>query len=439
MYHLKKRISKAVLIFCLLAALVPDHQVNASSPPKSSNRNSVVFFHPDGMSLSHWTAIRMITVGPDGMTNWDGLPGMAIYRGHMRDALSATSNGGATSHAYGVKVGAGSFGMDDKQKIRSASGFDGSLMLEAKRAGKAIGLVQTGYIAEPGTAAFLARIEDRSRYEEIAKQVVMAEPDVHFSGGERFLLPKGAKGRFGEGERSDGLNLIEWAQEKGYTVVYTKEELKGLPNSTKKVLGVFSWSHTFNDETEEELKKKELPLYNPQAPTVGEMAEAALKVLSRHSKGFFLVVEEEGTDNFANKNNASGFLEAGQRSDKAVGLLNEFVKKSPRTLLLVTSDSDASGLQVLGLNAKIMPKDKPLPAGVKECAICDGQEGTASLPFLAAPDKAGVRLPFAIAWTGTADGTGGILVRAAGKNSGKVRGHFDNTEIYKLMRETLFK
>jgi glycerophosphoryl diester phosphodiesterase len=55
------------------------------------------------------------------------------------------------------------------------------------------------------------------------------------------------------------------------------------------------------------------------------------------------------------------------------------------------------------------------------------------------PDKSGQRLPFAITWAGEADGTGGILARAVGKNSQKLKGHLDNTGIYDLMWETLFK
>ncbi len=40
------------------------------------------------------------------------LPHMAVYTGHMKDRLTSTSHGGATTHAYGVKVLADSYGMD---------------------------------------------------------------------------------------------------------------------------------------------------------------------------------------------------------------------------------------------------------------------------------------------------------------------------------------
>jgi alkaline phosphatase len=37
------------------------------------------------------------------------------------------------------------------------------------------------------------------------------------------------------------------------------------------------------------------------------------------------------------------------------------------------------------------------------------------------------------------DASGGILVRAAGKKAEEVKGSFDNTKIYSLMREVLFE
>jgi alkaline phosphatase len=364
---------------------------------------------------------------------------MAVYLGHLKDALSGTSNGGATIHGYGVKVVADSFGMDGGQRLKSASGFDGSLMHEAKAKGKAIGVVQSGYISEPGSAAFLARVPGRTEFnDEIAKQVIDAEPEVSLSGGERYLLPAGVQGRHGLGERKDGLNLIEQAKAKGYTVVYDRKELLALPKSAKKVLGVFAWSHTFNDDTEEKLKAAGLPLYVESAPSIGEMTKAALDILSRNPKGFFLVAEEEGTDNFANRNNARGFLEAGTRADAAIAVIREFVAKEPKTLMVMASDSDAGGLEVLGYNARKMPADKALPTSDESAAIPDGRDGTASLPFLAKADRAGKELPFAITWTGYGDSTGGILVRGVGYRSERIQGTLDNTEIFQILRGALF-
>ncbi|MBY0458962.1 MAG: hypothetical protein K2V38_16620, partial [Gemmataceae bacterium] len=88
---------------------------------------SVIFLHPDGSGANMWQAARLVIAGPDGQMNWDQLPTMALYRGHLSDALAATSNAGGTIHAFGVKVRGASFGNDNGDPIRAASGFAGSV------------------------------------------------------------------------------------------------------------------------------------------------------------------------------------------------------------------------------------------------------------------------------------------------------------------------
>ncbi|RIA47739.1 alkaline phosphatase [Dichotomicrobium thermohalophilum] len=425
---------KGLVLALLIAVIAPLDIVHAQ------RHGNVIFFHPDGAGLNHWTALRMREVGPDGRLNYDALPAMAIYTGHMKDALTGTSHGGATTHAYGVKVPGDSFGMHGDRPITAASGADQSLMEQARDAGRAVGVVQTGHIAEPGTAVFLASSEDRGNRQDIAAQVIASGAQVIMAGGEKYLLPEGVEGAHGEGQRTDGRNLIQEAETAGYTVVYNAAELAALDLSeVEKLLGVFASGHTFNDQAEQENAREGKGAYVAGAPTVAQMAEAALAVLSRSDDGFFLVVEEEGSDNLANANNARGTLEALRRADEAVGVLHDFVRENPDTLLLMTSDSDAGGMQVLGPDPRyaVAPGDV-VPGSGPNGAPLDGKAGTGTPPFMSAPDRRGKRWPFAIAWASYFDVSGGILVRGAGLNAHMVRGVVDNTEIYDIMHATLF-
>ncbi len=410
------------------------------SPIAKSSAPSVIFFHPDGTGLNHWNALRTLTKGPDGALEWDRLPHMAIYSGHMADALAGTSNGGATVHAYGVQVVARSFGLNGEAPIVAASGKPFSIMQEALGSGRGTGLVQTGHIAEPGTAAFIASVKSRSDHAEIARQVVQSGIPVILGGGEAMLLPKGIAGRHGDGIRTDGLDLVAWAKANGFTVVYTREELAGLDLSkVDKLLGLFARWNTFSDQSEEKNAREGLGHYVSSAPTVAQMSAAALAILSRGKDGFLLVVEEEGTDNMANENNAPGEFEALRRADEAVGVLHRYVEANPSTLLLMAADSDAGGMQLIGPGpGREMEPDKPLPATSKNGAPLDGVGGTGTLPFMSAPDRNFRRWPFAIAWATENDVAGAILVRAAGRNADQVRGRIDNTGIYRIMYETLF-
>ncbi|MCL0094546.1 alkaline phosphatase [Dehalococcoidales bacterium] len=428
----------------------PQPAVEVEEPRDVKEPRNVIFFHPDGYGLSHWNALRAWLVGPDGRLNWDRLPYMAPYTEHMKDALTASSHGGATVHAYGVKVVRDSFGLDGDQVITALSGQQMSIMEEAIQAGFATALVQSGCMTEPGTAVFVASVKCRfAEREEIAKQVIESGVDVILGGGERWLLPEGVIGRHGEeGRRTDGLNLIERAKELGYTVVYTRDELMAVAGTATKVLGVFASGHTFNCEPEEVLRAEGLPHYWPWAPTIAEMSAAAIEILSRNPKaterGIFIVAEEEGTDNFPNDANAMGSFIAGERADAALEVFADFVEENPNTLLITAGDSAAGGKHLLrqpGVEKVGEARINTGPDGEwVKAPLLDGIDGPGTAPFLSAPDRKGNRWQFAVAWATPHDLSAGIVARAKGLNANLVTelGVVDNTDIYRIMYYTLF-
>lgn len=397
---------------------------------------NVIFIHPDGAGVAHWQAARFYWAGPDGELNWDRLPHTAVYRGHLSDSLTASSNGGGTVHAYGVKVPLGAFGTDASAKRpKSASGFDGSIMHEAMARGVRVGVVNSGSLIEPGTATFLASVPKRDDFAEITEQLVESGADVILGGGEEWFLPEGTAGRHAAtGLRKDGKNLVELARSKGYMVVFTREELAAVPPETRKLLGLFAAEDTYNDMGEEAMKARNVKPYLEAAPTVAEMTSAALRVLGGGK--FLLVVEEEGSDNFGNYNNGRGTLEALKRADDALGVALEFIEKNPKTLLLTAADSVAGDMDAIGF------PDTPEKLAIAKNAR-DRNAAPYSLeldgkPFLAKADKAGVRHPFVLTWGTLLDGSGGIVARAAGLNAERVSGSFDNTRVFSVMHETLF-
>ena len=300
------------------------------------------------------------------------------------------------------------------------------------------GLINSGSIEEPGTAVFVSSNIKRGNYTEIAKDVIQSGVDLIFSGGEDFLLPESTKGRFSSnGKRKDGLNLIEWAAKEGYKIIYTKEELSKASPDEKKILGVFAARSTFNDKTEEVLDSLGLANWSETAPSVAEMTDFALKFLSKKGQ-FFLVVEEEGTDNFGNKNNANGKLSALNRADDAIGIVIDFMNKNPNTTLVTAADSEAGGLEVSGYEIPNLDANTPLPERDNNGAPIDGIGGTGTLPFISKPDKSGKTFPFGIAWSGYGDLTGSVIARAHGLNTDKMHGKIDNTDIYRIMYLTLF-
>lgn len=448
---------------------------------------NVIFIHPDGTGLNHWNAARMYWKGPDELLAWDGLPAMAVYRGHMADQLTGTSNGGATVHAFGFKVqGLDSYGRDRGRAILALSGFPGSIMRQAASKGYPVGVVNDGDAAEPGTGAFLAEVGSRKEANEIARQILdgrpgLKDPDpaVVLGGGERFFLPEGTPRCEteltptcavhvdpvdGNGPaRKDGRNLIQEAIADQWVVIRTRAEFTALtaklrsdPRYAPKVLGLFAADDIFNDEPEEALLKAGLVSesatsndrrgrliiwgdkpdsfgFNP--PTAAEMTALALTVLQRRSREverpFLLVSEIESPDNLGNQNNAIGVLRAVNRADEVIAVAREFQEQSPRTLILAAADSDAGGLQLNSPapvdDAGNVTADDVNPTGADAANVSlplDGVEGRGSRALLSAPDARGQALPFAIAWTGQSDVAGAILSRAQGLNAHHLRESF---------------
>ncbi|MEM9056123.1 MAG: alkaline phosphatase, partial [Pseudomonadota bacterium] len=277
-------------VLCAAPVALPTAALAQDQGGQNFVPGNVVFFHPDGSALQHWNAARMYWYGADANLNWDALPWMAVYRGHMADRLTGTSNGGATTHAFGYKViGPNSYGTDDGRDIVALSGYPGSISREAANAGHPTGLVNDGDIAgEPGTGAFFAETDTRGEPEYQSLQllggrpgfngfdgnpeqdpdITDGEPDpvVILGGGERFFLPEGTPhcgtqaptldaplldcfvhfDAIGAAEdvrdgatpadaivangptREDGRNLLTEAVDDGYIVIRTKAEYEAL-------------------------------------------------------------------------------------------------------------------------------------------------------------------------------------------------------------------
>jgi alkaline phosphatase len=419
-----------VRILPLLAGMLALPVVAADAP------GNVIFVHADGAPTSAWMATRWIVAGPDSRLNWDRMPHVAVYDGRMSDDLTATSHGGATVHSWGVRSSRNSYGLTGPD-ARSLSGFKGSIMQEAIAAGRPAGIVNSGSAVEPGTTVFATSIASRSDNEGICAGLVASGVPVIFGGGEEWFLPAGAKGRHGPGKRTDGRDLVQEARELGYTVIFTREELAALPANTPRVLGLFARAHTFNDTNEEALREAGLPMFDPAAPTLAQMTAKAIEILTPQGEGFILVVEEEGSDNFGNNNNASGVIESLRRADEAIGLALEFAAKNPRTLVITTSDSSAGGFSATGLPAS-RPADQPLAEFTPNGAPIDGREGAKGVPFISAPDRNGTRFAFQVSWALRDDTSGGVVARAAGHCAGRISGNVTNIDIYRAMHSALF-
>jgi alkaline phosphatase len=347
-----------------LAVVVPSGAQQGSTQQGAAVARNVIFLHGDGMGPSHRELTRLATKGQDGELVMDQLRYAGIVHTDSADPEEAVTDSaaGATAYASGVRTYNGAIGVDvDGRPVPT-------LLERARAAGKATGLVTTAQVTDASPAAFGAHVPDRAQQSEIARQYLDdSKPDVILGGGEDRWLPPGVPGAYPDNPPKDTTeqsssnrgNLIEHAERLGYEYVSDRAGLRS--SRARKLLGLFA-----NEEMFEQRPEGEGDIYEPVVP-LHEMTTKALGILSRDRDGFFLMVEEEGIDEFAHRNNAQRVIQPGEALDRAVDVALRFAASHPGTLIVVAGDHETGGLAIENVDAAdesgdgVSGEDGPFP------------------------------------------------------------------------------
>ena len=257
---------------------------------------NVIIVIPDGMG-------NTIT----GLTRWyqegkalevdqyvDGL-----VKTYASDSITTDSGAAASAYATGHKVVSESLSVLPAKvtmpgipitKSNEVNKPVPTLMEAARLAGKSTGLVFTCTLDDATPDAFVSHAVSRNDSENITKQMVYSGVDVLFGGGSALLKPEGKDG----GDRKDGLDLTQAIKAQGYDYVTNKN---GMDNSkASKVWGMFQpWNLDADFDR------------NPmEQPSLAEMTEKSLSILSANPNGFFLMVEASDIDTFGHQDDPIG-------------------------------------------------------------------------------------------------------------------------------------
>lgn len=225
-----------------------------------------------------------------------------------------------------------------------------SLAVLAQKAGKKTGLVTTTRVTHASPAGVYAHTSHRDHESDSDVPIITKDPigcrdiatqliedetgrnlNVIFGGGRRKFFPVTDTDAYGQpGNRSDGINLIDaWKKyHPNGKYVTNKEEMNAVDTSTtENVLGLFASSHMdFNLDADPKLQ-----------PTLKQMTEKAIEMLSNKDKGYFLFVEGGRIDHAHHETRANKALdETVQFSDAIQAAVN--MTKRDDTLIVVTSD-----------------------------------------------------------------------------------------------------
>lgn len=257
---------------------------------KEPARN-VILMIGDGMGSEHVWAAWLANEGKLNITSFP-VTGFSITTSASH-AITDSAAGG-TAIACGCKAINGQLGMDPDGEHHE------SLAVQMRRAGKATGFVVTKSVTDATPAAFYAHVESRKDTPAIAEALVSAGFDVVAGGG--------------------GCD-------------FTQEQKDGLQKSCKLL---------------ELVASKECEPAGMRGNWLPETVESALEILEKDEDGFFLMVEGSKIDISAHVNDLPETVREVLDFDRAVGVVLQWMKKNPDTLLVVTADHQTGGLSLLG-------------------------------------------------------------------------------------------
>jgi alkaline phosphatase len=293
------------------------------------SRTNIIFLVGDGMGVAYTGAYRQfqdkIATPELETTIFDEmLVGMASTYPDDH-TLVTDSAASATALASGVKTFNGAIGVDSQHTPIV------SILDKAKTLGYLTGIAVTSQVNHATPAAFVAHMDSREDYDNIADQYVdlrinkKPKVDLILGGGQDYFI------------RADR-NLIKELEALGYTYesdINNLNKIKKLP-----AIGLFA-------------KVGMEPALGSEHPLrLSEMTEKALALLQTPAqkksatKPFFLMLEASQIDWCGHANDIACAMGEMQDMAATMKIIKNFVDKNPNTIFVATADHSTGGLSI---------------------------------------------------------------------------------------------
>jgi alkaline phosphatase len=371
-----------------------------TDPPRAKN---VILFVGDGMGVSTVTAARILEgqlrgeSGEENRLSFEHFPNVGLIKTYNTNQQTPDSAGTMTAIITGAKTRAGMISVDesvDRGDFANVSGHRLTTVLEiAEDRGMSTGLVTTTAVTHATPAALYGHSPERgwesdaklsaaarkAGFPDLARQLIEFDRgdgvDVVLGGGEQNFRPKArSAAESGDrpvvGVRIDTRDLTaEWESNRpGSVFVRSCAELEAVrPATATRLLGLFAPSHLRFEADRAQGKFCE--------PSLTQMLTAAMKILERNPRGYFLMVEGGRIDHGHHANSAYRALTDVIEFSRAIAVAAKRTRAS-ETLLVVTADHDhvftiagypTRGNDILGLvvsnDGRGRPAKKPVLDG----------------------------------------------------------------------------
>jgi len=358
--------------------------VQAPRPAHGGRTRNVIIMLGDGMGVAHRTAARLVEFGatggdPNGYLAMDGFPGTGMVITHSLNSIVTDSAPGMACYTTGNHAQNGQEGVYPAQMTNPFYYPRVEYMSEYlhRVKGTSTGIVSTADVEDATPAANAVHTGDRNAGTGIVDQYFDERNNtglaVLMGGGRRWFLPRGQYGSsraagndYGAlpedlqaawnapaGAIDDSRDLLADFRNAAFTYVSTATELSGV-GRPEKLIGLFGYGN-MNAALDKIAKRRDPSghgvvddYHAPDQPMLDEMTAAALRVLSRNKRGFFLMVEGAHIDKQSHLMDAERTVGEVIEFDRAVGVARNWADKLGNTIVIVVSDHECSGFSIVG-------------------------------------------------------------------------------------------
>lgn len=322
---------RRIVFFSLLAiAMIP---VSCTRQEKVKPTKNVILMVPDGVSTSVLSLVRWYNQQKSPQNVTATLATDPYLCGMVRQSCSDSpvpaSPAAMTSFMTGYKVQGSNMSVypsknegQDLVNVNADSTWQplATVMEAAKILGhKSTGLVVTVTATHATPGATTAHTVSRSEHHDIIRQMASNRVDVIFGGGVDYM-------------DDDVKSILE---DNGIT--YIEKDVPAFRAAGKAPV----WALFAGEDMAFDLDRDTLA-----EPSLCEMTEKALSLLSKDKNGFFLMVEGSKVDYAAHSNDPIGIISEYDAFDKAVAVAMDFAKKDGNTTVIVVPDHGNSGMTV---------------------------------------------------------------------------------------------
>lgn len=271
---------------------------------------SIIFMVGDGMGVPQVSSAYYFG---DSLPNFSRFEHIGLHKTSDKVYRITDSAAGATAFSTGQKTYKRAIGV-------SVDSIPQETILEhLKDKGYQTGLISLTSITHATPASFYAHVTDRDMHEEIAAQLIDAEVDFFAGGGKKFF-----------NKREDGEDLFGKLLSKNYhldTLELSKPEID------KKNAYVLA---------DDGIPSK----IDGRGDYLSEATKMALDYFDQKEAPFFMMVEGSYIDWGGHAKNAEMMISEVLDFDKTLGVVLDYVKANPNTLLVVTADHETGGVSI---------------------------------------------------------------------------------------------